>query len=126
MRYPFIRLSCSTILPLVSACTSPTDVACTNIAVPAINVVVRDSVSGSFGSDGATATAVDGSFADTNGLPAGYAQPETPISLAHEREGSYAVTVNKTGYKPWTASAVRVTRDRCHVRTVTLNARLQH
>ncbi|MDP9177076.1 MAG: carboxypeptidase-like regulatory domain-containing protein [Gemmatimonadota bacterium] len=111
---------------MLSACTSPNDVLCTEIAIPGINVLVRDSVSGAFGSNGATATAVDGAYSDTNGFPATHTQPENPIALAYEREGTYAVTVTKTGYKAWTASGVRVTRDRCHVRTVTLNARLQH
>ena len=126
MRCRIIHLSCSAVIPLLWACTSPNDVVCTDIAVPAIAVIVRDSVSGSFGGNGATATAVDGSFSDTNGFPANYGQPENPIGLAHEREGLYAVTVTKAGYKSWSASGVRVTRDRCHVRTVTLNARLQH
>lgn len=107
-------------------CSSPNDVACTLIVVPGIDVLVRDSISGSFGSNGATATAVDGSFTDTNGFPENFTQPETPISLAHEREGTYSVTVTKAGYKAWTTSGVRVTRDVCHVRTVTLTARLQH
>ena len=126
MRCPIIFLSCSTFLPLLSACTSPNDVICTDIALPAIAVIVRDSVSGSFGGNGATATAVDGSFSDTNGFPADYGQPEHPIGLAHERAGIYSVTVTKATYKSWSASGVRVTRDECHVKTVTLNARLQH
>lgn len=126
MRYTLARLSCSAILPLLSACSSPNDVVCTLIAVPGINVLVRDSVSGAFGSNGATATAVDGTYTDTNGFPAISTQPELPISLAYEREGTYAVTVAKTGYKAWNTSGIRVTRDVCHVRTVTLTARLQH
>jgi hypothetical protein len=125
MRLALIRLACSA-LPLLSACTSPNDVVCTLIAVPGINVFVRDSVSGSFVGNGATASAVDGSYTDTSALPEAASQPEVAISLAHEREGTYTVSVTKSGYKAWTASGVRVTRDRCHVRTVTLNARLQH
>jgi len=107
-------------------CVSPNDVLCTAIAVPGINVLVRDSASGSFASDGATATAVDGGYTDTNGFPEGFAQPETPISLAYEREGTYAVTVTRAGYRAWTTSGVHVSRDVCHVRTVTFTARLQH
>jgi len=107
-------------------CSSPYDVVCTLIAVPGIEVLVRDSASGSFASNGATATAVEGSFTDTNGFPETFTQPETPIGLAYEREGTYAVTVTKASYKAWTTSGVRVTRDVCHVRTVTLTALLQH
>ena len=116
----FIALSAS-----LWGCNSPNDVVCTEIAVPAINVLVRDSVSGSFGSNGATATVVDGSYTDTNTFPDA-SQPELPISLAYEREGTYVVTVSKSGYRDWVTSGVRVTRDVCHVRTVTLTARLQH
>lgn len=112
------------LLPLLSACSSPYDV-CTDAATPGINVIVRDSVSGTFAANGATATAVDGAYSDTNWFSETHGRPEYPIGLAYEREGTYAVTVSRTGYKAWTVSGVRVTRDRCHVRTVTLNARLQ-
>ena len=125
-RTPFHSSCTAFLLPLISACTSPNDVVCTDVAVPGINVVVRDSVSGSFVANGATATALDGAYSDTNWFSEVYARPENPIALAYEREGTYSVTVTRIGYKAWTASGVRVTRDRCHVRTVTLNARLQH
>ena len=45
-------------------------------------------------------------------------------SLAFEREGSYVVTVQLPGYQPWRANNVMVQRDRCHVVTVRLTARL--
>ena len=126
MRRTSIHLSCSAVLlPLLSACSSPYDVACTDVATPGINILVRDSVSGNFAANGASATAVDGAYSDTNSFSEAYGRPEFPLALAYEREGTYAVTVSKTGYKAWTVSGVRVTRDRCHVRTVTLNARLQ-
>ena len=68
---------------------------------------------------------IDPAYSDTNSFSETYGQPEIPIGLAYEREGTYAVTVSKSGYKAWTASGVRVIRDGCHVRTVKLNARLQ-
>jgi hypothetical protein len=126
MRSTSIHLSCSAVLlSFLSACSSPYDIVCTDVAAPGINVVVRDSVSGSFAANGASATAVDGAYSDTNSFSETHGRPEYPIGLAYEREGTYAVAVSKTGYKAWTASGVRVIRDGCHVRTVTLNARLQ-
>jgi hypothetical protein len=122
----FIHLTCCVTIASLWGCSSPNDVLCTEIAVPAINVFVRDSASGSFAANGATATAVDGTYTDTNGFPEIITQPELAISLAYERAGTYAVTVTKTGYRDWMTSGVRVTRDVCHVRTVTLNAQLQH
>jgi hypothetical protein len=44
---------------------------------------------------------------------------------ATERPGRYDVEVRHAGYRTWTMRGVRVVRDVCHVRTVTLQARLQ-
>jgi hypothetical protein len=47
------------------------------------------------------------------------------IPLAHEREGSYTVTVDAVGYSPWSRSGIPVIDGGCHVRTVRLTARLE-
>lgn len=122
---PLVHFTCLGVLGAAWGCSSPNDVVCTDVAVPAIEVFVRDSASNSFAANGATATAVDGTYTDTNGFPDNYTQPEQAIPLAYERSGTFSVSVTKAGYRNWTTSGVRVTREVCHVRTVTLNARLQ-
>jgi hypothetical protein len=62
-----------------------------------------------------TATAADTS----DGLPDG------TYPLAYEKPGTYEVTVQQTGYRLWTRTNVQVTRDECHVQTVSLTALLQ-
>jgi hypothetical protein len=47
------------------------------------------------------------------------------FAAAGERAGVYLVEVQKSGYQPWTANNVVVTRDECHVRQVQVVARLQ-
>ncbi len=44
---------------------------------------------------------------------------------AGERSGTYSVNVERSGYAPWGVGNVVVSRDRCHVQTVRLVARLQ-
>jgi len=43
----------------------------------------------------------------------------------YEREGTDTITVRRAGYATWTRTGVTVTRDECHVRPVTVTARLQ-
>jgi hypothetical protein len=51
--------------------------------------------------------------------------PVETVGLAEERAGTYEVSVERTGYRSWHRAGVRVTADECHVRTVSLTARLQ-
>ena len=107
---------------LAIACnTDP--LACTAQAVPAIAVSVQDSASGALAGRGARVVAKDGAFADTARATSSY---DGPYALALERNGTYTVTVEQQGYRAWSQSGVSVSRDRCHVRTASLTARLQH
>jgi hypothetical protein len=82
-------------------------------------MTVRDSTTNAPVSN-ALAVARSATTADTaHGLPNGI------YPLAYERAGAYAVTVEQTGYRPWTRTNVSVTRDECHVKTVFLTALLQ-
>jgi hypothetical protein len=107
-------------LAVLSSCDVLPPLACTTEARAAINVEVRDSVTDAPAAAGALAIARDGVFADTligfDGLSVGG---------AWERPGNYAVSVTKAGYQGWSVSDVRVTDGSCHVRSVTLQARLQ-
>lgn len=97
-------------------------VACTEQAVAAIVVSVQDSASGAPAGRGARIVARDGAFADTARATVSY---DGPYALARERSGTYTVTVEQQGYRLWSRSGISVSRDRCHVRTAALTARLQ-
>lgn len=101
-------------------------VVCTAIAVPGIQVDVRDSVTGLPATDGALGIARDGAYADTlETLPTMGPLPSPTMLGAWERQGTYDVTVSRTNYLTWSAAGVRVTGDACHVTTVKLEANLQ-
>ena len=60
-------------------------------------------------------------------------QPVSPgvvlvLSAALEREGTYDLTVRSPGYRDWVRTGVRVEMEAnsCHVRTVSITARLEH
>jgi hypothetical protein len=101
----------------VVACSSPFSggTLCTEQFAAGITVSPIDSVTGAPVA-GATAIARDGAFVDST----------TDLNMiAGERAGTYSVTVRKTGYATWLRSGVNVTRDECHVKTVSLTAKLQ-
>jgi hypothetical protein len=100
--------------------TSP--VVCTMEARPAISVDVRDSSGNAPVGEGARITVRDGAFVDSAVTTEGYSGP---YGLAHERPGSYTVTVQQDGYATWSRNDVVVTRGDCHVHTVGLTALLQ-
>jgi hypothetical protein len=103
----------------------PSSVGCTEEVRPGIRVEVRDSVTGEPAAAGARLIARDGAYADTSDqLPAPYTDPLS-LRAADERAGWYDVSVEKTGYRDWRRRPIRVTKDRCHVRTVQLRVRLQ-
>ncbi len=100
-------------------CSDPIGTICTEEARPGILVTVRDSVT-SAPVAGARVVARTPTAADTSdGLPDG------TYPLAYEKAGTYEVTVEQTGYRLWTRGNVQVTRDECHVQTVSLTALLQ-
>ena len=113
---------------LVFACTLASSAcklvpgACTTEAAPAVSVTVRDSATNALVGRGARIIARDGEFADTADFSNEY---DGPYGLAHERTGSYDVTVDQQGYRVWSRAGVNVTRGECHVRTVSITARLQ-
>jgi hypothetical protein len=92
---------------------------CTDEARPGLLVTVRDSTTGAPASD-ARVVARSGAMADTARFPLDGTYP-----LAYENAGTYEVTVEQTGYRAWRRVNVRVTRDECHVKTVSLTALLE-
>jgi len=103
-------------------CNPFTGTVCTTEARAAIVVDVRDSSTDAPAGRGARVIASDGAFADTAHTSADF---DGPYGLAHERAGTYTVTVEQEGYRDWSQDGIRVTRDECHVRTVDITARLQ-
>jgi hypothetical protein len=107
---------------LLASCDVLTGPTCTSEARAAIIVDVLDSITNAPVGEGATITA-------TNGLSVysaiTYEDFPGPYQLAHEKDGDFRVTVEKSGYARWSRDGVRVTRGECHVHTVQLNALLQ-
>ena len=97
---------------------------CTTSVEPGLIVRVVDSVTGVPAAHGASGFAVDDEYQGTLRNIA----PDDPAGAllygADEREGTYTVSVAKSGYEAWVREEVRVTGDECHVRTVNLEARL--
>lgn len=91
-----------------------------------MTVFVKDSVTNAGIASGASLVVSEGIFKDSFAWPAGRQDlNDFPLAAAGERAGTYQVTVSKPGYATWVQSNVRVTRNVCHVNTVTLTALLQ-
>ena len=120
-------VGCYSILIGTLACSASLSPVCTQEARPAVAVYVKDSVTNAGTASGASLVASDGSYKDSVAAPAGSPDLDNlPLNAAFERAGTYQVTVTKNGYATWVKSTVRVTKDLCHVNTVTLTALLQH
>jgi hypothetical protein len=105
-----------------AACQLPGTIACTADARAAISVDVRDSVTNAAVGRGSTIIARDGAYADTAQITDVF---DGPYGVGYERAGTYTVTVEQQGYRPWSRPGIRVTKDECHVRGVPITARLQ-
>jgi hypothetical protein len=123
---PFLALAAAAI---VGSCgkSVAAPIACTEIAMAAVNVKVLDSVS-SLGLPFSSlwARVRDGVYMDSSFVVQTLATdaPKT-FGLAYERSGTYEVTVKAIGYKEWKRSNIVVARDECHVIPVLITARLQ-
>jgi len=96
---------------------------CTMEARPGLTLAVVDSATGQApaGPGGMRFRAVGGTFVDSLVVPAligGW-------STAWERGGTYSVTVDADGFRPWRADSLMVTSGLCHVRTTRVSVRLQ-
>jgi len=108
--------------PALLQATGTLAVACTMDARAGINLTMVDSVSGAAPSGpGAMRLKVtDGAYGDslrTVTLIAGW-------GAAFERAGTYTATVDADGYLPWRKDGIVVARGLCHVRPVSVTARL--
>ena len=118
-------------LVAMAACGSsggPTDVVCTSIFEYGRNITVLDSLTGSPPEEAAL-IATSGAFRDSVGpIKPFQAVANGPLvlilSTAGERPGVYSVLVRSPNYRDWTRSGNEVTADQCHVRPVSVMARL--
>ena len=101
--------------------------ACTTSVEPGIVVEIRDAATGAPMAAQAMGQVEDHRFADSLAAHGFAGNPPVMLSRASafERPGTYVVTVFAPGYLPWVRDAVEVHDDECHVRTVTLEARLE-
>jgi hypothetical protein len=111
--------------PFAAACSEP--VSCLQNVEPAVEVEVRDRITGDFLSTTARGLVREGSFEDSLRIAATTLElPPRVVSLiaAEERTGRYVVLVEADGYQGWDTVGVQVTRDECHVRTARFTAAL--
>lgn len=103
-----------------SALESSDTLICTDELVPGLRVSVEH-VEGRTITGEVRIVARDGDYADTSRVNLA---ERSYGHLAHERPGTYLVTVDKEGYRTWRKSDVSVSADECHVLTRDLTARL--
>lgn len=118
----------SALLAVAGCGNDPIAFACTDEARPSVMVIVLDSVSGIGLAAGATVVLQDGTYSDSAVSGTGFPMPGDSAFYAtntYERVGTYTVRVRRPGYALWQRQDVRVTKDRCHVVTVRVRARLQ-
>ena len=91
-----------------------------------VNLTILDSITGAqLPFYDLYAIAVDGEYRDSLVVPAITSAPTHAYWLASDREGTYGVTVQARGYRPWTKSGVVVSRVDCKIVPAVLTARLQ-
>ncbi len=128
---PRARVALLFVFPLLGACQAmDPGFACTAVAVVGLQITVRDSLSGQLLRDSLRVRATDGGYAEEL-LPGGVVDSVVNGTLlfrdwigAYERAGRYTVTVQRPGYLTTAVGALVVTRDQCHVQTVTATIRL--
>lgn len=108
--------------PATLSAAATLNLACTMEARPGIALTLLDSVSGQpvSGTGGLRLRATSGTWADSLVMRTIY----HIWSTAHERRGTYSVTADVDGYRPWRADGIVVTGGLCHVHTTPVVARL--
>jgi hypothetical protein len=109
---------------IVSCEDDPADpVVCTTEFVYGLEIVLLDSETGGPTGLGTIAVITDGDYEER-----ALCEDRGPLGVAAvaagERAGNYDITIDAEGYQVWTRENVRVTADKCHVRTVRVTAEL--
>jgi hypothetical protein len=82
-------------------------ITCSGVGGYAVQVEVRDAVTGASAVEGAVLTVTDGAYADS--ARGGPGAPPV-LAAAPERPGTYTATVRRAGYAEWSRTGVRVGR----------------
>ena len=101
-------------------------IVCTTLAAPAIAVEIFDRETGLANGCNAVVILEDGNYFEEIGNHSGEnCEQDFTFYGAYEREGTYTITVSKEGYLDWQQFDVLVTKNVCHVNTVSLQAYLE-
>ena len=95
------------------------DAPCTGAEVVGLDVVVTDAVSGDVLTTGVTVHVVEGAF------EADLAESGGHFIGLYDQQGSYTLTVSKSGYNTYTEDAVAVFKPGCHSLTTNRAVALQ-
>ena len=99
---------------------------CTSELAWGVSLVLEDSATGGpVVADEIRVVAQDGAYVEERDIDPNPPNPG-PVSIVEDRSGTYRITVVASGYAPWVQDGIQVgMEDECHVRTVSLEARLQ-
>lgn len=107
----------------IGACSSPFETGCYAYAASSFSVAVHDSLSGAAMEAGSrlywTGPSTDSVIVSTDAAHNG-----VPLSGPFEQSGTFHLTARHDGYRDWSTD-IRVTSDRCHVKPVSVTARMQ-
>jgi hypothetical protein len=112
---------------LLAGCrgAGPAGPVCAPTLGEAVAIGVRDARTGAPLAAGARGAVAEAAFVDSlRPMPLESPAGRTLVG-GGDRAGTYTVTVERAGYRPWRADAVRVTRGACGVSTVGLVAALE-
>jgi hypothetical protein len=99
------------LLPLAACSDDDTSDPCTTVYVPGLQVTVQEG--SNIITDGITVVAVDGDYIEEL-VQVG---STNYYEGAHERPGTYTITVTGEGYTPYVSEPITVEADECHVIT---------
>jgi hypothetical protein len=110
---------------IVSPLSALAQTICTADVRPGVVVEISDGATGAPRADQARGVIIDASYTDSL-RPYGSSKDGVLVSrqAGGERPGTYDVIVVHRGYEPWQVHHIKIGRDECHVRTVTLQAKL--
>ena len=123
IRWP--RAMCLIAFLSISACDDETELLpCAGTSEIGIVATVTDSISGGgVSADSVVGTVTDGLYVEHVRTTPAYAL--VGLTFAEDRAGIYQVAITAEGYEPWMVDGVSVTGDHCHLRGVTLSARMR-
>ena len=124
----WVRTLSALLLVLLSApsCEDPpvAPAICSDEYVYGLEIIVVDAGTGGPAALGAIAVVSDGDYIE-NALCEDRGPLGVAALAAGERAGTYDITIDAEGYLEWSRDNVRVTEDRCHVKTVRIIAELE-